>query len=226
MRGAETLAEAWWRAAAWAAPGTVVAGVVAAVLVVAFVRLLGLGVTEGTHPVRGRVGWQVWTTERLLDLARSYLFPLYSSLFTPVWLRLLGAEVGRDVEASTVLLLPAMTTIRDGAFLADDTLVASYELGGGYLRVARAEIGRRAFLGNSGMAGPGHKVPKDGLVAVLSAAPPKSKSGSSWLGSPPARLRRTVAAADETLTFARRPASGSPASCGSSRASCRSSSRC
>jgi non-ribosomal peptide synthetase-like protein len=144
----------------------------------------------------------VWTTERLLDLARSYLFPLYSSLFTPVWLRLLGAEVGRDVEASTVLLLPAMTTIRDGAFLADDTLVASYELGGGYLRVARAEIGRRAFLGNSGMAGPGHRVPKDGLVAVLSAAPPKSKAGSSWLGSPPVRLRRTVAAADESLTFA------------------------
>jgi non-ribosomal peptide synthetase-like protein len=202
MRGASTLGEAWWRAAAWAAPGTVVAGVVAALLVVVLVRLLGLGVTEGTHPVRGRVGWQVWTTERLLDLARSYLFPLYSSLFTPVWLRLLGAEVGRDVEASTVLLLPAMTTIRDGAFLADDTLVASYELGGGYLRVARAEIGRRAFLGNSGMAGPGHRVPKDGLVAVLSAAPPKSKAGSSWLGSPPVRLRRTVAAADESLTFA------------------------
>ncbi len=32
-----------------------------------------------------------------------------------------------------------MTTVGDGAFLADDTMVAAYELGGGWLRVgARA----------------------------------------------------------------------------------------
>ena len=89
--------------------------------------------------MRSRVGWQVWATERLMDPARTLLFPLYASLFTPVWLRLLGAKVGRDVEASTVLLLPNMTTVGDGAFLADDTMVASYELGGGWLRIAPAK---------------------------------------------------------------------------------------
>jgi hypothetical protein len=31
-------------------------------------------------------------TERLLDSARTLLFPLYASLFTPLWLRLLGRE--------------------------------------------------------------------------------------------------------------------------------------
>ncbi|GAA4664113.1 Pls/PosA family non-ribosomal peptide synthetase [Frondihabitans cladoniiphilus] len=201
VHGATSLGDALRASLALAVPAVLVAGAVAALLVVAFVRLLAIGVTEGTFAVRSRAGWQVWSTERLLDLARTFLFPLYSSLFTPVWLRMLGARVGRDVEASTVLLLPAMTTIRDGAFLADDTLVASYELGGGYLRVARAEIGQRAFLGNSGMTGAGHKVPRDGLVAVLSSAPRKSKAGSSWLGSPAVRLRRTVAVADEARTF-------------------------
>ncbi|XWX57445.1 non-ribosomal peptide synthetase [Clavibacter nebraskensis] len=201
IRGSADLGDAWWRGLGALVPAVLVTGIVLALLVVGSVRLLGLGVTEGIHAVRSRVGWQLWTTERLLDLARTVLFPLYAGLFTPVWLRLLGARVGRDVEASTVLLIPAMTTIRDGAFLADDTLVAGYELGGGWMRVARAEIGQRAFLGNSGMAGPGHKVPKDGLVAVLSAAPTKSKAGSSWLGSPPVRLRRTVAAADDSRTF-------------------------
>ncbi|WP_330220190.1 Pls/PosA family non-ribosomal peptide synthetase, partial [Rathayibacter tanaceti] len=181
-----------------------VAGFVLALLMIVLVRLLGRGVEPGVHPVRGRIGWKVWSTERLLDAARTLLFPLYSGLFTPVWLRLLGARVGRDVEASTVLLLPAMTTIRDGAFLADDTLVASYALGGGWMRLARAEIGERAFLGNSGMAAPGHTVPAGGLVAVLSSAPKKSKAGSSWLGSPPVRLRRTVVEAESTRTF--RPA--------------------
>ncbi len=173
-----------------------------AVVTVLVVRLLGIGVREGTFPGHSRIGWQVWATERMLDSAREVLFPLYASLLTPVWLRALGAEVGKGVEASTVLLLPKMTSIGDDAFLADDTMVASYELGGGgWMRIAPARIGTRAFLGNSGMAAGGRSVPKNGLVAVLSAAPRKSKAGTSWLGSPPVKLRRTVVEGDDRLTF-------------------------
>ncbi|MGV9335605.1 Pls/PosA family non-ribosomal peptide synthetase [Nocardia sp. NPDC003726] len=175
-------------------------GVYAAATVVA-VRLLSIGLTEGYHPVRSRVGWQAWATERLLDSARTFLFPLYASLLTPVWLRLLGAKVGKSVEASTVLLLPKFTTVADGAFLADDTMIAGYELGGGWLHIGAAKVGKRAFLGNSGMTAPGRRVPKNGLVAVLSAAPSKAKPGSSWLGSPPVRLRRAAENADTARTF-------------------------
>ncbi|MFI7600337.1 Pls/PosA family non-ribosomal peptide synthetase [Actinoplanes sp. NPDC049681] len=172
-----------------------------ALLILVAVRALSLGVRAGHHPVQGRVAWQVWATERLMGMARVGLFPLYASLFTPVWLRLLGAKVGRGVEASTVLALPAMTTVADGAFLADDTMVATYELSHGWLRVAPARIGKQAFLGNSGMAAPGRTVPKRGLVGVLSSAPRKAKKGSSWLGAPPMPLRRTVEAADTSRTF-------------------------
>ena len=136
-----------------------------------------------------------------MDAARHYLFPLYASLLTPTWLRVLGAKVGRGTEISTALLTPKFTVIEDSAFLADDTMVASYELGGGWIHVAKATIGKRAFLGNSGITQPGRKVPDDGLVAVLSAAPRKSKAGSSWLGSPPIRLRRQPTAADALRTF-------------------------
>ncbi|MDR7160175.1 Pls/PosA family non-ribosomal peptide synthetase [Arthrobacter sp. BE255] len=170
-------------------------------LVLGTTRLLGTGLKEGYYRVRSRIGWQVWATERVLDLARDLLFPIYASLFTPVWLRLLGARVGKNVEASTVLLLPKMTTVGEGAFLADDTMVASYELGGGWLKIAPAKIGKRSFLGNSGMTAAGRSVPKNSLVAVLSATPSKAKSGTSWLGSPPVRLRRTAIASDTTLTF-------------------------
>lgn len=170
-------------------------------LILATTRLLGVGLKEGYFRVRSRIGWQVWATERVLDLARDVLFPIYASLFTPVWLRLLGAKVGKNVEASTVLLLPKMTTVGEGAFLADDTMVASYELGGGWMRIAPAKIGKRSFLGNSGMTAAGRSVPKNSLVAVLSATPAKAKSGTSWLGSPPVRLRRTAIATDNTRTF-------------------------
>nr|WP_239020781.1 Pls/PosA family non-ribosomal peptide synthetase [Nakamurella antarctica] len=166
------------------------------------VRLLSIGVVPGYHPVRGRIGWQVWSVEKLMDSARTVAFPLYASLLTPVWLRVLGAKVGAGVEASTVIMLPKLTTVGNGAFLADDTMVGSYELGGGWLRVERSKVGKRAFLGNSGMTAPGRRVPKNGLVAVLSATPKKAKAGTSWLGSPPVELRRHSATADDSRTYA------------------------
>ena len=202
---------------------------VQALLTLVSVRLLGVGLTEGYHPVRSRTGWQVWATERLMDDARSLLFPLYASLVTPVWLRALGARIGRDVEASTVLMLPRMTSVGDGAFLADDTMVGSYELGRGWMRIERAKVGKRAFLGNSGMTAPGRVVPKRGLVAVLSATPARAKAGSSWLGSPPVRLRRAASEGDERPDVPAAPdGCASPAArsrcCGSCRWSARSAS--
>lgn len=189
-------------AALLATPAATLVGFVTLVLLtLVSVRLLSIGVRAGTHPVRSRVGWQVWAIERLLDSARTLLFPIYASLVTPWWLRALGAKIGKDVEASTVLLIPSMTTVGDGAFLADDTMVASYELNGGWMRIRPAKVGKRAFLGNSGMAAGGRSVPRDGLVAVLSAAPRKSKAGSSWLGSPPVRLRRQADVGDAERTF-------------------------
>ncbi|OAE03679.1 amino acid adenylation protein [Arthrobacter sp. OY3WO11] len=201
VRGQDTLF-ASWPVLLWAVPAAAVVWFLSnMVLTAAVVRLLGLGLREGHYRVRSFTGWRVWATERVLDMARDLLFPLYASLFTPVWLRLLGAKVGRNVEASTVLLLPSMTTVGDGAFLADDTMIASYELGGGWMRIAPAKIGKRAFLGNSGMTGAGRSVPKNSLVAVLSATPAKAKSGTSWLGSPPVRLRRARMEVDQSLTY-------------------------
>lgn len=192
------------QAFAWLIPLTLLAYVILALLVLIATRLLGIGLTPGGHPVYSRQAWQAWSTIRLLDEARTWLFPLYSSTLTPLWLRALGARIGKDVEASTTLMIPKFADVGDGAFLADDTLVGGYELGGGWLRVERVKIGKRAFIGNSGMAAPGRKVPKQGLVAVLSAAPrrTKAKSGTSWLGSPPQRLRRESATTDSGRTFA------------------------
>ncbi|ORA63214.1 amino acid adenylation protein [Mycolicibacterium elephantis] len=201
VRDTDSVTAAIAPALLWAPPATLVAVLTYALLTLIGVRMLSVGLREGYHPVRSRVGWQMWATQRLMDAARTYLFPLYASLLTPWWLRALGAKVGRGTEISTALLTPKFTVIEDGAFLADDAMVASYELRGGWLHVAKARVGRRGFLGNSAIARPGRKVPDDGLVAVLSAAPPKAKAGSSWLGSPPVRLRRRPAQADTQRTF-------------------------
>ncbi|MCX4760825.1 amino acid adenylation domain-containing protein [Streptomyces sp. NBC_01275] len=188
-------------AAAALVPATLAYGVTYALLVLVAVRLLSLGLREGTHPAHGRIGWQAWTVTQLMDRSRETLFPLYAGLVTPVWLRLLGMRIGRGAEVSTVLALPSLTTVGEGAFLADDTLTAPYELGGGWVRIGRAEIGRRAFLGNSGMTAPGRSVPEGGLVGVLSATPKKAKKGTSYLGLPPVKLPRHAADSDDSRTY-------------------------
>lgn len=201
MRGAGSWGTAWDDALRATPLAALTSFAVLALATLVGVRTLGRGVEEGYHPVRSRTGWQIWATQRLMDDARSTLYPLYASTLTPLWLRALGARIGKDVEASTVLMLPGLTTVGDGAFLADDTLIGSYELGRGWLRVEGAKVCKFAFLGNSGMIAPGRAVPKRGLVAVLSGAPERAKPGTSWLGSPPERLRRTAGDADTTRTF-------------------------
>ena len=167
------------------------------------VRLLSIGLKPGVIPVRSFHGWQLWTIERLMDDARTYLFPLYAGQLTSVWLRSLGAKIGRDVEISTAVMVPKLTEVRDGAFLADDTLVGGYELGGGWMLTGETRVGKRSFVGNSGITSPGRKLPKNSLVAVLSSTPKKAKANTNWWGSPPERMRRVQVGADggETLTY-------------------------
>ncbi|WP_342318430.1 Pls/PosA family non-ribosomal peptide synthetase [Corynebacterium mayonis] len=168
-----------------------------------FVRALSPGVRPGVAPVRSARGWKLWAITRLLDDARTRLFPIYAGALTPLWMRSLGATVGRDVEISTAVMVPSLTTVKDGAFLADDTLVGTYELGHGWMRTGETTVGKRSFVGNSGITVPGRKLAKNSLVAVLSSTPKKSKAGSNWWGSPPERMRRVEVetAGGEDLTY-------------------------
>ncbi|RKT20144.1 non-ribosomal peptide synthetase-like protein [Streptomyces sp. 1114.5] len=172
-----------------------------AALIVLLVRLFSLPLTPGHHRADGRVAFCAWAVSRLSDTARRTLFPFYAGLFTPVWLRLLGARIGRRVEASTVLALPGLMHVDDGAFLADDTLIAPYELRGNWLRLGPAHIGRRSFVGNSGIVGPGRHLPANCLVGVLSDAPQGAPEGSSWLGRPAFALPRVADSGADARTY-------------------------
>jgi non-ribosomal peptide synthetase-like protein len=194
--------------------GLVVAGLVAvpfavltwmfcyAMLLAAATRLAGRRLRPGVFPSDGGMAFAAWLTTALTEAARGALFPLYASLATPGWLRLLGARVGRNVEASTVHLLPSLTSIGDLSFLADDTLVAPYELRGGWMRLGRSHVGHRAFVGNSGIVGPGRSVGDGGLIGVLSQTPVGAEPGSSWLGQPPMPVPRQVRTGDSARTYA------------------------
>ncbi|OFS11696.1 Pls/PosA family non-ribosomal peptide synthetase [Kytococcus sp. HMSC28H12] len=204
LAGADSLGEAVRTALLWLPLAGLAGYATLALLILVLVRLAGIGLQGGHHPTQSRRALQAWATLRLMDEARTWLFPMYAGAITTLWLRLLGARMGKDAEASTVLMIPSLTRVGAGAFLADDTLIGGYELGGGWMRVERVKIGRGAFVGNSGMTAPGRKVPKKSLVAVLSAAPrrKKAKAGASWVGSPPEKLRRAPSQVDAARTYA------------------------
>ncbi|MDF3298848.1 Pls/PosA family non-ribosomal peptide synthetase [Streptomyces tropicalis] len=202
VRGTPTLSGAALRLLAAAPVFAVLTTACGMLLTVLAVRLLNRSLTPGLHRADGGVAWRAWLVTRLLDGARGSLFPLYASLATPHWLRLLGARVGRGAEISTVLPLPSLLQVDDGAFLADDTLVAPFELRGGWMRLGPVRIGTRAFVGNSGIVGPGRDVADHALVGVLSDAPAHGEPGSSWIGRPAMPLPRKPGAADPARTFA------------------------
>ncbi|WP_370468501.1 Pls/PosA family non-ribosomal peptide synthetase [Streptacidiphilus sp. P02-A3a] len=195
------------RLLAASAPLTLLTLLLYALLTAGLVRLLSRAVTPGLHPATGRAAWCAWAVLNLMSAARTVLFPLYAGLLTPAWLRLLGARVGRRVEASTVLGLPGLMRVDDYAFLADDTLLAPYEVRGGWLRLGRARVGRRSFVGNSGIVGPGRSLPADSLVGVLSDAPPTERGGAadgrggSWLGRPGFPVRRIPEQVDAARSY-------------------------
>jgi hypothetical protein len=52
---------------------------------------------------------------------RESAFPIYTSMLTTEWLRLLGARVGHGAEVSTVVGIPQLMRVGTHGFLADDT---------------------------------------------------------------------------------------------------------
>ncbi|KJZ73473.1 hypothetical protein HIM_07029 [Hirsutella minnesotensis 3608] len=186
-----------------AIPATAASILCYAGIVVALVHFASNFLVRGVHSWHGTEAWAAWFTTKLVTHSRVALFPLFASLLTPAWFRALGARVGRHVEASTVLAIPSLMNVGDGAFLADDVLLAPYQLLDGQIRIGPATVDKRGFVGNSAIVGPEDAVPSESLIGVLATAPPPTEitPGSSWLGRPAIDLPRKAKPGDPRRTF-------------------------
>lgn len=175
-----------------------------AALVAGVIRLVARYMRPGIFSSHGAHAWAAWLTHRLMSDARTGLFAFYASVLTPTWLRILGARIGRGVEASTIVAAPSLLHAGNGSFLADDVLLAPFELRGSKLALGVSSVGQRAFVGNSGIVGPDHSTPDESLIGVLGSSPVPSQKppGSSWLGRPIISIpRRIDELPDERLSF-------------------------
>ena len=133
-----------------------------------------------------------------MDMSLELLGPLYGTMYLIPWLRMLGAKIGRKAEVSTARSAsPDLLDVADESFIADAVSLGTELFDGGWMRLGRTCVGRRAFVGNGAMLAGDVTIGENTLIGVLSVASAESAvEGTSWLGSPAFLLpRRQVSTA-------------------------------
>ena len=129
-----------------------------------------------------------WFLTYLLNNTRYIILPIYSTLFLPPFLRLLGAKIGRGTEISTVQgIMPDLLEVGDGSFLADACIIGGHRTYLGQTELRRNRIGDHTFIGNSALVPVGIDVGDNALIGVNSTPPQgvqRTANNTRWLGSP------------------------------------------
>ena len=201
LNGVESFAAALWILALWAPVFVVCSMATYLALIAGVVRAVSRLMPAGLHPANGVAGWASWLSTLLLSRSLITMYPLYASVLTPGWLRLLGAKVGRHVEISTMETVPHLTELGNRSFLADHSMVSMRRVRRGWLHLGPASVGEKSFVGNSAIVGPDISVPENSLIAVLSSAPKEMPAGTSWFGRPAVELPRPVQVGDSSRTY-------------------------
>jgi non-ribosomal peptide synthetase-like protein len=163
--------------------------------------------TPGTYTLYSPHYMRHWLAYGLMRVTRGLLLPVFTTLYLPPFMRLLGARLGAHTEMSTVWsFMPEMIHAGDGVFFADGSLIGGRRTFGGRWEVAENHIGERSFIGNGAMLPTGAGLGDHCLLGVLSAPPHRTErtpDGTDWLGSPAFRLpnRQKVGGFDEKTTF-------------------------
>jgi non-ribosomal peptide synthetase-like protein len=191
--------------------GTVLAIPVLVILTCVWVALLKVIIlyraTPGIYPLYSIYYLRYWLVSGLMRACRTMLLPVFTTLYLPPWLRLLGAKIGAHAEMSTIWsLMPDLLTAGEGSFFADGCIIGGSRTFGGRFEIRRNSVGARSFVGNSAMLQTGASLGENSLLGVLSTPPHRTKrtpDGTDWLGSPGFRLpnRQKVEGFDEKTTF-------------------------
>ena len=184
----------WWVLLAsgvgWALAVTTFTGpvfVVTCCALILLMRSFGLPRTPvGVHHLRSQLGVEKWFADKLLDSSLSLTNSLYSTLYTPHWLRLLGARVGARAEVSTISNIdPDLLTLGAESFVADMASVGSATYCHHHVAFRPTRVEERAFVGNASYLPSGARLGRDSLLGVASTPQTgQVPDGTSWLGSP------------------------------------------
>ena len=165
-------------------------------------------VKPGRYPLWSWFYVRFWFVRQLGLLALELLHPLYATLYVRPWYRALGAKVGARAEISTATsVVHDLIDIGAESFIADGVAFGAARAEPGAIVLERTRIGRRTFVGNSGLLPTGADLGDEVLIGVLSKPPDDPakamETGATWFGSPAIRLprRQSFAVFDEGARF-------------------------
>ncbi len=140
----------------------------------------------GIHHLRSTLGVEKWFSDQLLGVNLELTNSLFGTLYTPHWLRRLGATIGANSEIATIANIdPDLLTLGEGSFVADMGSVGSAIYANGHVAFRPTAVGDRAFVGNAAFVPSGSYMGDDTLIGVMSIPPTGGMAeGTSWLGSP------------------------------------------
>jgi len=149
-------------------------------------RLVAGRQASGTLPLYSLAYVRHYVADAVLAQSLALLKSLYATLYTPYWLRLLGAKIGYRAEVSTLNHISAdHLTVGEGAFLADSVSVGAPRVQHGLVTITPTLVGPRTFIGNGAVLAGGTVLGTNNLIGALSSAPADTPpDGTSWVGSP------------------------------------------
>ena len=169
-------------------------GVIFFGLLVAGIKALWLNQTrQGIYSINSFYYFRKKIMDIFFNASSAALHTLYTTIYLPAWLRLLGTKIGKMAEISTISnMTPDLTTIENESFLADGSMVGGNRFYKGFVQFDPIKIGKRSFVGNNAMLPSGKELGDNCLLGVLSVPPnsleKKVPDQTEWLGSPSFRL--------------------------------------
>ncbi len=183
-------------------------GVILYCLAVAFGKYILLkNVRPGTYKIESLFYLKKWLVDGMVRASCSTMRPLYTTIYLPTWLRMLGAKIGPRAEMATVSQIsPDLLDIAGESFFADGSIIGGRHFHKGHIKIGKSKIGKRSFLGNSAILPIGKSLGDNCLIGCLSTPPDsysETPNGTDWLGSPSFSLpvRQKVAGFDDKVIF-------------------------
>jgi non-ribosomal peptide synthetase-like protein len=152
-------------------------------------RLLTGRLKAGRYPLWGLVYFRWWLAARFCDLPDVY--QLAGTVWLPVYLRALGARIGRDVMIDSVTLgAPELLAVENGVSLGASVNIENARVEGGELILGPVRLQRDCSVDSSAVLEEGTTVGPGARLCGLSAlgSGREIPAGQIWGGAPAARL--------------------------------------
>ncbi len=160
--------------------------------------------SPGKYSLNSWTYFRKWFLDILTDTALMNLQTMYATVYTPLFLRMMGMKLGKSVEASTLFdYIPELTVLEDECFIADHVAMGSCRVDRGFITMKETRVGKRTFVGNNAVLVAGSKLASNSLIGVNSVPPEGPMAdNTSWVGSPSFLLpSRKIAQVDEDSTY-------------------------